>query len=330
MKRNPFKKIENLKRSITLSSHEKEEVFFAIENFIKDHPLEIPATLITSPYAFVEHLHRIRYYGAFATACLMLASVSFAAEYTAPGDILYPLKINVNEKVIETSAFTSTSKARVQTSLAERRLIEIEHLATTKGKVDTKSIEQTGASLEKHTQKAISHIKDTSEKGDSISSAELSLELKAVLDTHDTILDFATSSASSVAPIINEIKESVKDDKEIIDAHIDVVKKDVLDKKEELKEKIDTTLEKVAITQEKNNNENVKPLVEEAKENLAKDELVEAFIKSEEAEAVPVKEEKIKEAEHVLNVTIPKDIKIETLNATSSTTTASTTIRIRR
>lgn len=61
----------------------------------------------------------------------MGSSVSFAAEGTLPGDILYPVKIYVNESVLGAVAVTQKAKAEWGIALVERRLEEIEKLAVT-------------------------------------------------------------------------------------------------------------------------------------------------------------------------------------------------------
>ena len=54
---------------------------------------------------------------------------SFAAQSSLPGDVLYPVKIHVNEAVRSSLTFSTASKASLETELAEARLKETEELA---------------------------------------------------------------------------------------------------------------------------------------------------------------------------------------------------------
>lgn len=59
--------------------------------------------------------------------------VSYAAEGTIPGDALYPVKTNINEKVAGFFALSPESKADWQGKLALRRLAEVERIAERRG-----------------------------------------------------------------------------------------------------------------------------------------------------------------------------------------------------
>ncbi|MEQ1849778.1 MAG: hypothetical protein ABL890_04270 [Candidatus Peribacteraceae bacterium] len=59
---------------------------------------------------------------------ILSGGVTFAAENTVPGDILYPVKIHVNERLMHTMARTEDDKAMVETKRAARRIAEAETL----------------------------------------------------------------------------------------------------------------------------------------------------------------------------------------------------------
>ena len=61
-------------------------------------------------------------------ASLLGGGVSMAAEQSLPGDALYTIKLNVNEKLVKALAFSDKGKAHWDARLAERRLEEISEL----------------------------------------------------------------------------------------------------------------------------------------------------------------------------------------------------------
>jgi|GEM_PF-5972602 len=68
--------------------------------------------------------------GAFLIAGLAFSGLSYTAEGALPGDFLYPVKINVNERVRDSLATTHPEAAAWQAEKAERRLTEAEKLAS--------------------------------------------------------------------------------------------------------------------------------------------------------------------------------------------------------
>lgn len=69
----------------------------------------------------------------FATVLgLLLASagVSYAAESAIPGDVLYPIKVGVNEEIRAALVVSTRDKADWEAERAERRLAEVETLAS--------------------------------------------------------------------------------------------------------------------------------------------------------------------------------------------------------
>lgn len=61
---------------------------------------------------------------------ILTAGTSFASESSLPGDILYPVKKNVNEAVMKLFADTPEKKSELAANLVERRLSEAAQLAS--------------------------------------------------------------------------------------------------------------------------------------------------------------------------------------------------------
>lgn len=85
-----------------------------------------------SPYSDWSFTSNFRTVGA-AVLVLILAStgVSFAAEKTLPGDLLYPVKVNVNEEVRGALTISNTDKMDWEKERVVRRVIETEILIKT-------------------------------------------------------------------------------------------------------------------------------------------------------------------------------------------------------
>ena len=100
----------------------------AMRNALLSH---IRGGAIHSPYSIWGTIHRRRIALAATTigAVLLGGTVSYAAESALPGDVLYPVKISLNERAKVALARTEEAQAIIQTKLAEERLTEAEKLA---------------------------------------------------------------------------------------------------------------------------------------------------------------------------------------------------------
>ena len=87
-----------------------------------------PIRITPSPFFFITP----RFMSSLAFVLVLAvvgSSTAYAAEGAVPGDLLYPLKINVNEPMRATLALSSESKAIWHADAAERRMKEAEVLA---------------------------------------------------------------------------------------------------------------------------------------------------------------------------------------------------------
>ncbi len=78
---------------------------------------------------FLIHLKKRYMPIAIILALLLSGSASYAAEGSMPGDLLYPVKVGINEKVGSALAVSAESKAALEAKFAERRLSEAANLA---------------------------------------------------------------------------------------------------------------------------------------------------------------------------------------------------------
>ena len=130
---------------------------------------------------------------------LMGGSASFAAENALPGDVLFPVKVHVNESVRGAVAVTPKAKAEWGIRLVERRLEEVEELAT---KIDvSEEVRQiASANLGEYTERVHGRIAKFEEDDDSDDAILTAGELADMLRTHEEVLaGLSTQVAGAVA-----------------------------------------------------------------------------------------------------------------------------------
>lgn len=117
-----------------------------------------------------------------ATAAILIAvmiggGTSFAAENAVPGDVLYPVKVEVNENVKSALAVSNAAEAKLQARLAQERLEEAEQLAA-EGRLDAESSAVIRTRLQRHYEAAI----ERSERAETEANAEVAAEVRATLE----------------------------------------------------------------------------------------------------------------------------------------------------
>lgn len=152
-------------------------------------------------------------YVAAALLLLFLAGggISYAAEGSLPGDILYPVKIHVNEQMRTNLIFSPKAKAGWEAERAGRRLAEAEELAAagrltaeTKTELETDFESQAG-----HAGDLIAELKTTDDVN---AAAEESSQFESMLAAHQWILGELASTSDAhgaIEPILEKIRVEV-------------------------------------------------------------------------------------------------------------------------
>jgi hypothetical protein len=130
---NLFKNLKNEK----LSDSEKQIMFNRLNSFIEENPIQTVwykniGNKIVSPFQDGFLLHHKMLASAFVIVILVSATggTSIVANSSVPGNLLYPVKINLNEKVETFTAISSEAKAVVEAKHINERLSEAEILST--------------------------------------------------------------------------------------------------------------------------------------------------------------------------------------------------------
>jgi hypothetical protein len=185
-----FTNMQRIARTQRLSQNEKQAMRVRLTNYFEAYPVEEapvvekPRTSVPSPFYFFAP----RYSVSFAALLLLIlgGGTTFAAEGTLPGDTLYPLKINVNERVATTLALSPQAKAQVNGELATARLEEAETLASN-GKLDAPTSAALTANFAMHVKAAQTNTSDLVVK-DPGTAEQLNAQLDSNLSAHGAIL----------------------------------------------------------------------------------------------------------------------------------------------
>lgn len=190
--------LETAKKAI-LSEKEKEQIRFSIVNFIKDNPHQEKILSPNKDYHWYSSFIRFALSGstlrytsmslATLAVCVFFGSgIAFAAKNTLPGDFLYPVKTQVNEKILGWLTTSGQAKAELYISLANKRLEEAEKVAL-QGRLNAAARAQVEISFSENISKAQLNIKDIGGQDSADVSANLNSTLQGTLQAHSKILD---------------------------------------------------------------------------------------------------------------------------------------------
>ncbi len=160
-------------------------------------------------WTFLSFPKRIMPIIALFVALFVSIGGSAYAESALPGDLLYPVKIRVNENVRAMTSLSAEAKADWSVRRIERRLEEAELLAA-KEKLSTDVSKYIASSVE--TNVADTHVKIENLRGKGKVSAAviLSSKLDSSLRTHETVLVRIARDRASVHAATNVLIESVR------------------------------------------------------------------------------------------------------------------------
>lgn len=151
-----IEKIVHRAKQVSLSTKERELLRENVFSFMKEHPISSKASPrpVPSMYSFEFFVRRHSVFATFAILFFLSGSTSVFADKSLPGDVLYPLKTSVNEKVLGWFATSPDSHAEWQLSLADRRLQEMHELSRSE-KMTPEVEEALGQKIDSYTKVAL-------------------------------------------------------------------------------------------------------------------------------------------------------------------------------
>ena len=185
-----FEKIGKIKRDVMLHPKAKD----AIRSAIVRHMIMNPVNAAVPAYSFWRSVSDMVFkklapiYAAAAIVVLLSGAVSFAAEGTLPGDMLYPVKVNVNESVRAALTFSPEAETAWEIERAERRLEETVVLSE-RGPVDADVEAKLEDRFNKHAERVREQIKDMETSGKVGTAANLASRFEISLKEHDAVFE---------------------------------------------------------------------------------------------------------------------------------------------
>lgn len=134
---------------------------------------------------------------------VMVIILPVAAEYTVPGDVLYPLKVRVNEEVRSTLARTPYERVEWESKRIERRISEARILAKA-GLLTPETEEAVIEAVAQHRTNADAEIEILRGENNSDDLALANMTLASIFEVHSTVFNVgsdtdSTSNSSSTA-----------------------------------------------------------------------------------------------------------------------------------
>lgn len=220
MKLHKKTKIEIYAESIRLSAAEKRDLKERIVSYMDYHPMVKTVATAKPIAASFESYVQLRFNAWFLrpiagmVAVVLIIGVPLAAESAQPGDVLYLMKVRVNEEVQARFALSPYEKVAWDVTRVERRVAEARLLAK-EGKLTTEAEAQIATTLKEHTDSAAENIA-LLRTTDADGAAVAQVTFESALDVQSAILETASSTGSDFATgtSIADIAAAVKVAKE--------------------------------------------------------------------------------------------------------------------
>ncbi|MEZ4211137.1 MAG: hypothetical protein R3B39_02520 [Candidatus Paceibacterota bacterium] len=307
-----LKKFIKMLKMISLSEKEKDTLRYRIEQFISYNPIRSEVHVPKKTFYF--SIFTFKALGKAVSLVLIAlivvggSGVSYASTDSLPGDKLYNVKINVNEKIEEKLAFSTEAKVVVQRQQVERRLTEAQKLVEKKDlSPEKKEIVKTN--LEKNVKDVTESIENLKKEGKIEEALDTTSKITPVLEAHKKVLTE------------QKTEEDKKENSSEITAKMSVALDSKVEEKDALLDTVEEAIRKVEkaekeIIEEVNENEKTAEEVAEknTKEVSEKIEILKKENDESSKEEVEIKEESNQE----VSLSLEKDLTL--VNSTATTT----------
>ena len=136
--------------------------------------------------------------------------LSTAANSTLPGDLLHPIKVNINERVKAILASGTENEADLALELMNERLSETE-LLVQNSDLKTEVVAQVEARFDEQAAKLRALIEKAQAEGKTEVAAKLSANLNAMLQVHDQVIAQLREKLAGVDPTnIENVQAKIK------------------------------------------------------------------------------------------------------------------------
>jgi len=155
-----------------------------------------------------------------ALVIILAGGASIGAQNSLPGDALYPVKVNINEKVQTIFAARAETSGNIHLNHALKRLEEAERLALD-ARLDDSGEAAAEAAFENKVNKVRSKIEQLRADGNLTAAAALQSNLQAALVAHERIImGLESGPRNSLSALLNRVKvERMQIDTDLADVN---------------------------------------------------------------------------------------------------------------
>src|SRR3989344_7141957 len=181
------KDIFKYSNKISLTQDEKEGIKRTLQAYVDMNPVRVG---LSERIKYQRSKTKIKFKLMPLILALLLTfsgGTALAANSALPGDLLYPVKVGMNEQIRGALAFTGEAKAGYQGDLAARRIEEIEKLVA-EGRLEVALKEKIEESFEKHSENTLNLIDELEAKGNFEAAAAVGARFEASLKAHDELI----------------------------------------------------------------------------------------------------------------------------------------------
>lgn len=190
-------------QALSLNSLEKAEALENLMGYVKRNPIErVPLNERIGKY-FTFH----RFAAAAFSLILFIGAgggMTYAAESAMPNDILYPVKVHINERMWAAVHFTPERKADWEAKRIERRLQEAEHLSQA-----DKLTPEWQQRLRVHIEARADFLEERLQQMPTERRAEVEDRVRAAIEKHDAILEVVEGHIPA-PEVVREFRENVR------------------------------------------------------------------------------------------------------------------------
>jgi len=191
-----FKKMKQEK----MTNEEKNKGLNSLKSFLAQNPASV-AQHNTFSKKFTQHMRSPFYNSFFTTHRVLIGSISAfilligitggtsrVAQYSLPGDLLYPVKINLNEKLESFMSFDIEAKALIELKHLDTRLMEAETLDTA-NKLDGTRKKDVESQFKQDLRSTINHINSLQSEGDTKKANKVKINMENSLNKYKGVVD---------------------------------------------------------------------------------------------------------------------------------------------
>ena len=191
--------------ALRLTYHEKETMRTHLIAFMQREPLSDPVASEQKKQLWEHtwHMRSLMLLKTVPAACVVFlcigGSIAFAAQASLPGDVLYPIKVNVTEPLQGATKLSLKAQAQWNTTLVQRRLEEVELLSSQKITPAVNAALLTTA-FQKQADAATKNISALAASGDVQTASQAASDYEASLRAHERIVGQLLETASTTKP----------------------------------------------------------------------------------------------------------------------------------